>query len=148
MANLEIADRVDIYKEAEPVITLKDHKDDFVARPKCRLINPAKSNVGKISKIILDNINKKIRAKTGANQWICSRDVVKWFEGLEEKESLTFIKFDIETFYPAITRKLFIKALDYAKQFIEISDEEIEILLNARKTFVTKDGDKVGGWGI
>ena len=61
---------------------------------------------------------------------------------------IKFTKFDIETFYPAITRKLFIKALDYAKQFIEISDEEIEILLNARKTFVTKDGDKVGGWGI
>ncbi len=34
-------------------ISLKDHKENFENNPKCRLINPAKSESGKLSKIIL-----------------------------------------------------------------------------------------------
>jgi len=46
-------------------ITLKDHKDNFQNKPTCKLINPAKSEIGRISKQILDNINTTIRQKTG-----------------------------------------------------------------------------------
>ena len=50
-SGLGIADRMEVYAEKEAFITLKDHKEDFRNKPTCRLINPAKSNVGKISKI-------------------------------------------------------------------------------------------------
>ena len=39
-------------------ISLKDHKENFQNNPTVRLINPAKNELGKISKVILDSINK------------------------------------------------------------------------------------------
>ena len=38
---------------------LKDHKDNFQNNPKVRLINPAKTNIGQISKIYLQEINSE-----------------------------------------------------------------------------------------
>ena len=49
--------------------TLKDHKENFDNDPKCRLINPAKSNIGKISKQILQKANKQIRTQLNLKQW-------------------------------------------------------------------------------
>ena len=41
-------------------ISLKDHKTKFLP---CRLTNPSKSNIGKISKSILDKVNHNFRNK-------------------------------------------------------------------------------------
>ena len=40
-----IADRIKITAEKQAYITLKDHKDNFVSRRTCRLLNPTKSNL-------------------------------------------------------------------------------------------------------
>ena len=48
--------------ETPAFISLKDHKADFENHPKCCLINPAKSSLGKVSKSILDNINNDMTA--------------------------------------------------------------------------------------
>ena len=61
---LELADRMEVFAEKEPFITLKDHKANFDTKPTCRLINPAKSEMGVISKNILDKINNQIRRDT------------------------------------------------------------------------------------
>jgi len=53
---LKIADRVESFARREAFITLKDHKDNFANNPKCRLINPAKSEIGLISKQHLEKI--------------------------------------------------------------------------------------------
>ena len=45
---LEIDDRVTKMPEREAYITFKDHKPNFVNNPACRLINPTKSEIGKI----------------------------------------------------------------------------------------------------
>ena len=47
--DLEIADRIDQFIQADAFITVKDHKEQFPSKVQCRLINPAKSNIGKIS---------------------------------------------------------------------------------------------------
>ena len=44
--NLEI----EAIANAPAYITLKDHKEHFASRPKTRLINPAKSDIGKVAK--------------------------------------------------------------------------------------------------
>ena len=67
--DLKIGNRMEPMAETQAFISLKDHKEDFENHPKCRLINPAKSNLGKDSKIILDKINIEIREQTCANQW-------------------------------------------------------------------------------
>ena len=49
-ADLELADRIDKMAEANAFVTIKDHKPDFPNTIDCRLINPAKSEIRKISK--------------------------------------------------------------------------------------------------
>ena len=61
---LNIQDRISPMAENRAFITLKDHKENFATNPSCRLINPAKTEMGKVSKSILDSINKKIRENT------------------------------------------------------------------------------------
>ena len=47
---LKLDDRIEQAAEQKAFITLNDHKPNFPNNIKCRLINPAKSNLGKISK--------------------------------------------------------------------------------------------------
>ena len=42
-AKLELDDRIERLSEQNAFITLKDHKDNFLSNPKCRLMNPTKS---------------------------------------------------------------------------------------------------------
>ena len=57
---IELADRIEVSASRDSFITLKDHKPDFINNPTCRLINPSKSEIGVISKNILDRINKDV----------------------------------------------------------------------------------------
>ena len=57
---LNIDDRVETTAMKEAFITLKDHKENFLNKPTCRLINPSKSEIGKISKQLLEEINRKL----------------------------------------------------------------------------------------
>lgn len=68
-SSLGIADRLETMNKRNAFITLKDHKENFQNRPKCRLINPTKSNLGIVSKNILENVNNTIRSLTNARQW-------------------------------------------------------------------------------
>ena len=49
-------------------ITLKDHKENFENNLKCRLINPANSEIGIVNKHYIGQINKSIREKLNVNQ--------------------------------------------------------------------------------
>ena len=49
----DFSDRVDTMAKQECFLTLKDHKKDYTTNPKYRLLNPTKSELGKISKQIL-----------------------------------------------------------------------------------------------
>ena len=110
-------DRIEKLAMKEAFITLKDHKPNFSDHPTCRLINPSKSEIGTISKHILDDINTCIITSTRINQWKNTASVLKWFNSLENKSSLSFICFDVCEFYPSITEKLLSKALDIATDY-------------------------------
>ena len=101
-------------EDAETYITIKDRKESFPNNTPCRLINPSKSSVGKISKVILDKINKHIQKETSANQWKDTSSVIEWFVNIKEKERSSFMVFDIESFYLSITERLFINAIKFA----------------------------------
>ena len=119
--NLKIEDQMEIMAKKEAFITLKDHKENFESTLPCRLINPAKSELGIVSKKILDNITSNVRLKTDVNQWKNSASVIEWFRGLGEKSKHTFVCFDIVKFYPSISEDLLKAALDFAKQHTTIS---------------------------
>ena len=65
---LGIDDRVDATADKDAFITLKDHKPNFANKPTCRLINPTKSEIGKVSKKTLYHINSTIAKKRNFNQ--------------------------------------------------------------------------------
>ena len=54
-------------KKRKAFISLKDHKENFENNSKCRLINPAKSDSGKISKLILDKVNTHLKTILNVN---------------------------------------------------------------------------------
>lgn len=60
-------------------ITIKDHKENFLNPPKVRLINLVKYELGRTSKTIVDNINKKLFEATKINQWKNAVAAIKWF---------------------------------------------------------------------
>ena len=92
------------------------------------MINPSKSSVRKISKVILDKINNCIQKQTSANQWKDVSSVIEWFVNIKEKERSSFMVFDIERFYPSITERLFTNALRFAKQITQISDYDMSLI--------------------
>ena len=53
--HLKLGDRIEKLAEKEAFLTLKDHKPTFHDHPTRRLINPSKSEIGVISKSILDD---------------------------------------------------------------------------------------------
>ena len=137
---LKIADRIECMAVKESYITLKDHKEDFLTNTKCRLINPAKSEIGKVSKEIIANINSAVKKASNVNQWINTVNVIEWFKRIEDKSNCIFVQFDIEEFYPSISKDLFLKSINYAKQFTSISQKDIDIILHARKSLLFGNG--------
>ena len=79
---LELDDRVEVSASWDSFKTLKDHKPDFINNPTCRLINPSKSEIGIISKNILDRINKEIIQATKVNLWKSTNNNIEWFNPL------------------------------------------------------------------
>ena len=138
--NLDISQRVEYMAHSEAIITLKDHKPNFENRPQCRLINPAKSNIGKISKLELQKINTAIRDKSKLKQWRSTSETLKWFKNIENKKELEFLQLDIVNFYPSITEKLFKSAIKFAQSMTTITETNLEIINNARKSLLFHDG--------
>ena len=132
--SLEISDRIDVPAKNNAFITLKDHKPNFLNNPQCRLINPYKTEIGRISKQILERINAKIIKETKLNQWKNTNEVIQWYEAISNKQQKSAIVFDICNFYPSITEALLSKALNFAKQHIRITDEEKHIVMHSKNT--------------
>ena len=137
--HLNLDDRIEKLAKKEAFITLKDHKTTFNDHPTCRLINPSTSEIGVISKQILDDINTAIINKTQINQWKNTSSVLKWFNSLQHKETLSFICFDVCDFYPSITVKLLCKALDFANGYRPISAHKRDIIIHAKRSLLFSD---------
>ena len=133
---LDLDNRIDALAEKDSFVTLKDHKPNFDNNPTCRLINPSKSEIGKISKKILQRINTKVIAATGFNQWKDTESVIKWYKDIPSKPTHSFISFDIVDFYPSISEDLLVKALNFASKYDEITDEEKKIIMQAKESLL------------
>ena len=116
--------RIEKMEETEAYITVKDHKEGFPHKLSFRLINPSKFDKGKISKNLLDNINKILILTTNVNQWKNTTTVTDQFKNIANKKQCSFIQFDVGNFYPSISLNLFNEAIQYASTITEISDSE------------------------
>ena len=78
--------------------------------------------------------------ETKVNQWKNTNTVIAWFKSLLYKSCLSFANFDIESFYPSISSNLFQQAKDFAREKVEITDTDISIIMQARKTLLFPEG--------
>ena len=80
MRDKELIKRMETNVEGNSFVTIKNHKENFDNHATVRLINPAKNELGRISKLILDKINKNISQKSELNQWKNTDTVLDWFK--------------------------------------------------------------------
>ena len=138
-----IDDRTKRFSRQEAFITLKDHKSDFRTNPSTRLINPAKTDIGRVSKKILDRITSDIRnarseGESALIQWRNTTEVLEWFKNAN-KNNAAFIQFDIEQYYPSITEGLLNRALNFAREFTEVSESDEKIILHSKNSLLFCD---------
>ena len=72
-------------------------------------------------------------------QWQNSQSAINWFNNITNKEQCTFIIFDIAEFYPSISKQLLLESFEYAKQIVKIEENEISIIMHARKSLLYND---------
>ena len=122
-------------------LTIKDHKENFPSKISCRLIAPSKYDLRKVSKSILQNIVHELNDKLKLNQWRDPAEVTQWFNKIRCKRKAAFVKFDICSFYPSISKDLLLKALTFAQSHMFINKNDIDIILAARRSFLFHNGN-------
>ena len=141
---LEIEDGMECHSKSNAFITIKDHKQEFPNSIKCRVINPASNNLGKVSKWILDKVNHACRDVSRVNQWRSTQEVLQWFSHVHSanptKEKAMFVQFDICEFYPSITEELLRNSLDFAKCHTSIDQEDEDLIMACRKSVLFNNG--------
>ena len=105
----------------DALITLKNHNPNFTSNPKYRLINPSNSELGKVSKFLIEKLNTIIRDKSLVNQWRDIYIVINWFKNINNKSNCIFMQFDIEEFYPSISIGLLMEAINHINSFVSMS---------------------------
>ena len=133
----EVKGKIPKFETSDAFVTLKDHKPDFPRTIKCRLINPSKTHIAKISKSILENIASDIRKKTGLVQWNNSVEVINWFDGVKGKKAKCFVCFDIVEYYPSIRQQQLRNAIEFAKNYVDIPDSDVKIIWHACNTILS-----------
>ena len=138
---IQLSDRIECLAQTPPFIALNNHKDNFQSSLHCCLINPSKSELGKVSKSILENINQDLVELLHTNQWKNSASVIEWFRNIKDKKNSTFITFNIREFYPSITETILDKALLFAKQNHDIPNNNTKLTKHCRKSLLLSNNE-------
>ena len=85
-------------------------------------------------------MNKNVTSSIRVNQWKNSSAVIKWFRNTENKPNCSLIIFHIQDFYPSISLSLFNRAIEFGKEIYNLSNDEISIITQSKKTLLFSDG--------
>ena len=97
MNDKEEVKRMEANKEGDSFIKVKDRKENFDNHPTVRLNSPARNELERISKLILDKISKEISQKFELNQW--KNTDLKWFKQIRNKSLYNLAIFDMKDSY-------------------------------------------------
>ena len=99
--------------------------------------NLAKNELGRISKLKLDKINKTKKISQKFEKIPKNSDVViDWFTQIKNKNFYKLATFDIKEFYPSIIECLSKNAINFAEQHTEISEKDKAIIFHDRKSLL------------
>ena len=94
------------------------------------------SSIGIISKNIIDVIIPKLKEKTKSKQWKNTNNVIKQFNKINNKNSSTFIKFDIKEFYLSIIKNLLLKSIEFAKKYTKTTSLDMKLYHTPARHFL------------
>ena len=137
-SKLHIDDKLGKFKKKDAYILFKDHKPNFENNLQSRQINPSKTELGNVSKNIIQNIVTNVEKAYYSNLWKNSYDTIERFRKIKDKSKATFMQFDIIDFHPSITKNTLIYRINYARKYVDITKEQYEIILACRKTVLKK----------
>ena len=137
--HFNIDNKMDITATQQCFVTIKDHKDNFRVNPKYRLLNPTKSELGKMSKHILQKISTNIRTVLNVNQWQNLLEVIKWFKNIKSKNLHMFTVFDIHEFCSSISEKLLKDVVLVAQTYTNINQKDIEVIFHCHRSLLFHD---------
>ena len=123
-------------------ITLKDHKPDFRKNPPYRLVNPAKNELGKSSKLIIEKISKKLISERNFNQWKNTDLFLKRFLDVSNEKDCSFIQLDIKEFYASINEDILTNTIQFTKLSTTTDDKDLRLIMHCRK-FLLFFGNKI-----
>ena len=89
---LQLGDRMEKMSERKAFFSIKDHKVNFPNNIQCRLINPARNNLGKVTQQIIRSATTSVKAQTNLNLWMGTGEVLKWYEAIK-KRGIHFIQY-------------------------------------------------------
>lgn len=101
---------------------MKDNNYNFLPLFSLEIICPKKSDFGSISKSLIDRIIYILWEKVMLPLWICTGDVIGWFENID--------------FYDSISPILLYNTLIFSRKYIDTSTLEIPIILGAKQNFI------------
>ena len=84
-------------------------------------------------------INADIVEKLQFNQWHNTGAVLKWFNNITDKNTCSFIQFDIKEFYLSITENILHQTLKFVKQHTHIDKTNLRIINHCRKSLLFSD---------
>ena len=138
---LNITERIGGVKQKNSYILIKDHKIDYENKKAVRLINPTKTELGKVSNIILQDVVNCLKNKLGLNLWISTKEAIDWFSSIKNMDKATFIQFDIVEFYPSIKERILMDSLEFAKQHTNLTSSDVEIIMSCRKNILMHNNE-------
>ena len=109
-----------------------------ITKKQVRLINLLRTEESLISKILIHKTTPKILEHSRYNLWKIHKIL-----SIGSDKSTRFIQFDIE-FYPSISKELLPKTLNHARNYVDITDEIIDIVLTCRKSILIDNKKKTG----
>ena len=74
-----------------------------------------------------------MRKTISCNLWKNSYDAIEWLKKFKNKSKATFTLFDIIDFYPSIMKNILTDSINYARKYVEITEEQYQIILACRK---------------
>ena len=63
--------------------------------PSCERLNAGLSDIGVVSKNILDRINKELINATNEKQWKNTQRAINWFKSIDNAKSCSFLVFGL-----------------------------------------------------
>ena len=81
-------------------------------------------------------MNKNLVKSLKVNQWGNTGSAINWFKAIENTSQSFFIRLDIVEFYPSISENILDTAINFAKQYTDIFDENLRIFKHFRKSLL------------